>query len=108
MIDLQDLKAKAVACEARCPSPWRSDPYGVYSDHTPPLGEVVYRYMAACDPATVLGLIAEIERLKSIVEKAYRDGHKAGDSCSGDSWPEWQVTESWQRWAQRNGLKPNP
>lgn len=68
---LADIKKKAEAAENKYPSHWTCKRYGFF-DYMMSNGEVIARchypetqaHIAASDPATVLALVAEIERLR--------------------------------------------
>ncbi len=78
--ELADIKKKAEAAEKVAPSPWKfshtceeyrffsevrdNDDYQVVCDLTREEAE----HIAAADPATVLALLQEIERLRKIVD----------------------------------------
>ena len=52
---------------AATPGPWTAGPFGVSSASQPfvPATQDDARYMAACDPQTILALLDEIERLRA-------------------------------------------
>lgn len=76
-MNLQELKRLSEACEANSPSPWKESESNAMriacADGSEHIGAVYgddMRYIAACDPATVLGLIAEVERLTAEIQDA--------------------------------------
>ena len=103
-----DIRGKSLTLHGPATPPYQYGPFVVgFTDNDSTRDEDL-DYIAAMHPKTTLGLIAEVRRLRELVESAYREGwHEMEFRDSyGDAREVPQLNFDWQESASRKALDP--